>query len=135
MREFASNPYTIWEPQPTATKYDDWIPKETRFNDGSLVAADIGSYQPNPWGLCDMHGNMAEWTRSAYRPYPSDASDRSDKSDGADLRRVVRGGSWRDRPFRSTSAYRLGYPAFQAPFNVTFRVAFEAPVKTAARPK
>ncbi|MBM4030357.1 MAG: hypothetical protein FJ291_01060 [Planctomycetes bacterium] len=148
MREFASNPYTVWEPQRNATKYDDWIPKDTRFNDGFLVAAPIGSYQPNPWGLCDMHGNMAEWTRSAYRPYPTDPSDRSDLSDPSAPRPsslappasslapryVVRGGSWRDRPYRCTSAYRLAYPAFQKPYNVTFRVISEAPVKTAARP-
>ncbi|HPD16392.1 MAG TPA: SUMF1/EgtB/PvdO family nonheme iron enzyme [Planctomycetota bacterium] len=135
MREFASNPYTVWEPQANATKYDDWIPKDTRFNDGHLVAAPIGSYQPNPWGLCDMHGNMAEWTRSEYRPYPSDESDQSDRSDKPAARRVVRGGSWRDRPYRCTSAYRLAYPAFQRPYNVTFRVICETATRTASKPE
>ena len=134
MREFASNPYTVWQPQPNATKYDDWIPKDTRFNDGFLVAAPIGSYKPNPWGLCDMHGNMAEWTRSPYRPYPTDRADQADRSAPAATRYVVRGGSWRDRPYRCTSAYRLAYPAFQRPYNVTFRVISEGgPKKLTAR--
>ncbi|HUT35687.1 MAG TPA: SUMF1/EgtB/PvdO family nonheme iron enzyme [Planctomycetota bacterium] len=138
MREFASNPYTIWQPQPNATKYDDWIPKDTRFNDGYLVAAPIGTYQPNPWGLADMHGNMAEWTRSPHRPYPSDGSVTRHASrvtePAAATRYVVRGGSWRDRPYRCTSAYRLAYPAFQRPYNVTFRIVSEGLVKTAAKP-
>jgi len=134
MREFASNPYTVWQPLRNATKYDDWIPKDTRFNDGYLVAAPIGSYRPNPWGLCDMHGNAAEWTRSPYRPYPSDsaAADAEGKSQMAQ-RFVVRGGSWRDRPYRCTSAWRWGYPAFQKPYNVTFRVVSEGEPKKVAR--
>ena len=35
-----------------------------------MVTANVGRYQPNAWGLCDMIGNAAEWTRTAYRPYP-----------------------------------------------------------------
>jgi formylglycine-generating enzyme required for sulfatase activity len=47
-----------------------WHPKDSRFRDGAIVTANVGSYRPNAWGLCDMHGNAAEWTRSSYRPYP-----------------------------------------------------------------
>ena len=39
--------------------------------------------------------------------------------------RVVRGGSWRDRPTRGTSAYRLPYERYQKVFNVGFRVVIE----------
>ncbi len=39
--------------------------------------------------------------------------------------KVVRGGSWRDRPFRARSAFRLSYPAYQRVFNVGFRVVLE----------
>ena len=52
-----------------------WHPKDGRFNDGALVTATVGSYAPNPWGLCDMIGNAAEWTRSDYGPYPYDPAD------------------------------------------------------------
>jgi len=129
IREMAGNPYTTWEPLANATKYDDWVPHDTRFNDGALVATDVGKYQPNAWGLYDMHGNVAEWTRSLYRPYSSDRSDRSDRPDlsdrSSDERRVARGGGWRDRPIRSRSAARFAYHPYQPVFDVGFRVLAE----------
>ncbi len=62
-------------------------------NDKQSVSAPVGSYQPNPWGLCDMHGNVAEWTSSAYLPYPFRADDPGHTA--LETHRVVRGGSWR----------------------------------------
>jgi formylglycine-generating enzyme required for sulfatase activity len=121
IRKFASNPYTVDQAYPNATKYDDYMPRERRFDDGMLLTCEGGRYRPNPWGLCDMHGNVAEWTLSAYRPYPYDASDGREDVGGTD-RRVVRGGSWRDRPMRSTASYRLGYQRYQRIFNVGFRI-------------
>ena len=37
-------------------------------------------------------------------------------------KRVVRGGSWYDRPYRSTSSFRLPYREYQKVYNVGFRV-------------
>ena len=102
-------------------KYDDWIPKDERFNDGGFVSEDVGRYAANPWGLVDMHGNAAEWTRSAHGPYPyCDDDGRNDVSRGGD--RVVRGGSWRDKPAAARSAGRLPYRPYQPVYNVGFRV-------------
>jgi formylglycine-generating enzyme required for sulfatase activity len=71
-----------------------------------------------------VHGNVWEWTRSALRPYPYDERDgRNDPS--APGKRVVRGGSWYDRPHRCRSAFRLAYPRYQRVFNVGFRVVME----------
>jgi formylglycine-generating enzyme required for sulfatase activity len=102
-----------------------WRPADTRFNDGSRVSASVGAYAPNPWGLHDVHGNVAEWTRSAYRPYPyrNDDGRNHPKADG---KRVVRGGSWYDRPRRCRSAFRQAYRPAQGVYDVGFRIVCDA---------
>jgi formylglycine-generating enzyme required for sulfatase activity len=112
------NPKPVRNPHPLAT----YLPAVFEVNDKTLHLAAPGTYQGNAWGLCDMHGNVAEWTRSLYKPYPYRADDgRNDVAD-TDGPRVVRGGSWHDRPRRARSSFRLAYPAWQQVFNVGFRV-------------
>lgn len=116
--------------QPTITgglehiQLDGSSPADGRFCDNSVVTEPVGSRQPNAWGLCDMHGNAAEWTRSAYRPYPY-RDDDGRNALAPSGRRVVRGGSFFDPPKRCRSAHRLEYPAWQRVFNVGFRVVVE----------
>jgi formylglycine-generating enzyme required for sulfatase activity len=99
---------------------------DRRYNDRAVVTAPVGSFRPNAWGLFDLHGNAAEWTRSEYRPYPY-RDDDGRNAIGSSRRRVVRGGSFYDPPRRSRSAARLDYPAWQRVFNAGFRVVAEAP--------
>ena len=101
-----------------------WRPAITNVNDGFNVSAPVGSYRPNAWGLCDMHGNAAEWTRSAFRPYPW-RDDDGRNSESGDERRVVRGGAWSDRPEQARSSSRLSYPPWRGVYNVGFRVVVE----------
>lgn len=59
--------------------------------------AAVGSYPggASPDGLLNMSGNIWEWTRSHYQPYPYRRDDgREDLAAGEDVRRVVRGGSF-----------------------------------------
>ncbi len=123
LREFAFDTYINPRVLPNPNKFDDWIPRDQRFDDGGLVSMDVGGYKPNAWGLHDMHGNVWEWTRSVFRPYP--LSDNASDPAAADARRVVRGGSWYDRPKRCTASFRLDYPPYQPAFNVGFRVVME----------
>jgi formylglycine-generating enzyme required for sulfatase activity len=103
------------------------IPSVLKFDDQAIGTADVASYAANAWGLYDVHGNAAEWTRSAYRPYPYDAEDGRNElePDRANQKRVVRGGSFCDRPTRCRSARRWAYPAWQAVHDVGFRIVVE----------
>ncbi len=103
---------------------DGEVPQRQVVDDGAVVTAAVGSYIPNVWGLCDLAGNAAEWTRSAAAAYPyADGDGRNDVS--VAVRRVVRGGSFYDPPNRCGPAIRLDYPAWQRVFNVGFRVVCE----------
>ncbi len=103
------------------TALPPWRPAETRFDDGRRVSAPVGSFRPNSWGLHDMHGNVAEWTLSAYRPYPFDGFGQGGDVEASN-RKTVRGGSWRTRPRRARSSFRLHYRAWQPVCDVGFRV-------------
>jgi len=103
------------------------IPAVMQFDDQAIGTTDVASYQANAWGLYDVHGNAAEWTRSAYRSYPYDAGDgRNDVAlETSSEKRVVRGGSFYDRPKRCRSSHRLAFPAWQGVHNVGFRIVVE----------
>ncbi len=132
LREFADNPYQVYAPLADATPYDDWIPRDNRFNDNVLVTAPVGQYQANAFGLHDMHGNVWEWTRPT-----ANTEMLADTYGSAGSGKVVaRGGSWYDRPKRATASYRIAYEPWQMVFNVGFRIiisADEKPTKIAQR--
>lgn len=86
--------------------------------------APVGSMQcPEcPYGLSDMAGNVWEWTRSPYQPYPYDESDDRTGLD-ADALWVMRGGAFNDGLRNLRAAERGGAdPGVRRPF-IGFRVA------------
>ena len=111
------NPQPMRNPN---TTYDFEL-KDPRSDDNTLFLSEVGTFKPNAWGLFDMHGNAAEWTRSDYKPYPYEEPGKRSTEE----RKVIRGGSWHDRPFRCTSSWRLGFPVWQQVYNVGFRVIVE----------
>lgn len=72
-------------------------------------------------GLSDMAGNVWEWTRSPYQPYPYDESD--DRANlGQDALWVMRGGGFADGPQLIRTTARGGAePGARRPF-IGFRV-------------
>ena len=68
----------------------------------------VDSFQPNPWGLYQVHGNVWDWVEDcwneSYQGAPSDGS--AWTSSGVCGRRVVRGGSWVNVPRILRSANR-----------------------------
>jgi len=75
----------------------------------------------SPYGAEDMSGNVWEWTRSAYGPYPYE-SKRENLSAPKDTARVLRGGSFNYEVNYVRCAYRFGsYPYF-FDWNLGFRL-------------
>jgi formylglycine-generating enzyme required for sulfatase activity len=76
---------------------------------------EVGKKKPNPWGLYDIYGNVAEWCLDEYKKeyYGSLPADKLTlepvKVPGPDrFPNVARGGSWADDPARLRSAVRRG---------------------------
>jgi formylglycine-generating enzyme required for sulfatase activity len=71
-----------------------------------------GASDRSPYGCAEMAGNVSEWTRSLFRPYPYSATD-GREDENASGERVTRGGSWFKPPIRSRCAARgLSDPTF-----------------------
>ena len=113
------------QPIPNPTPFEDYMPKDARFNDGAMLLTAGSRYRANIWGLYDMHGNAAEWTLSTYKAYPYVETDGRNAATPTG-KKVVRGGSWEDRPKTARSAYRLAYEPWQCVYNVGFRVVMTA---------
>jgi len=73
----------------------------------------VGTKQPNPWGLYDMHGNVYEWvidgySAEGYPVQPGESVSGFLVMPTAIYPRVARGGSWTDDADWCRSAHRHG---------------------------
>lgn len=87
----------------------------------------------NPWGLCDVHGNVYEWTETGFGPYPDAPADgapmRDPRGDPTAFTRVMRGGSvWMPAVILRSSS-RIDFPPFMRFVDAGFR-----PVRAVGRP-
>ena len=98
-----------------------WGRVDGGYSDSARFSIPGGRYKPNAWGLADMHGNVAEWTRTDYRAYPYVDTDGRNELNLVNPK-VVRGGSWNDKFQYCRSASRLQFPPHQPVYNVGFRI-------------
>lgn len=91
--------------------------------------APVGSFDPNAWGLHDMHGNASEWVQDCWNEsYVGAPNGGSAWESGNCRRRVERGGSWVYILWNTGSSGRLyeGAPN-RYRTNLGFRIARTLP--------
>jgi len=123
----------------TTTKFntgESLFPKQANF-EGRVISSGnidysgligkvvpVGSYNPNSWGLYDMHGNVNEWCSDIYGIYNSEPQTNPIGAAFGEGR-VVRGGSYESSDMQCRSAYRNVVIPTYCYTNLGFRVAFK----------
>jgi len=94
------------------------------YTDKYWGPAPVASFAPNPFGIYDIGGNVAEWVddcwHESYLRAPADGS--AWVNPGCALR-VLRGGFWASSPEQARSAYRLSAKPDRRDARVGFRIA------------
>jgi formylglycine-generating enzyme required for sulfatase activity len=89
---------------------------------------EVGTFQPNPFGLYDMHGNVYEWVQDCKRDTQEGQPPNGAAYEVEDCAsRVVRGGAWFNSAFDIMSVVRDGGDPVDRVNFFGFRVARTIP--------
>lgn len=114
---------------------DDPVCETDAQNGASFFGCDqnrawpVASFQPNSFGLYDMHGNAWEWVEDCYAPYEASPATDPTAQDGGEracLTHVLRGGSWDSPPSALRSSNRAAGSSRARRGDTGFRVARSA---------
>jgi len=121
-----------------AGAFCDWLSSETGRSYSLPTEAQweytcrAGAGNGRAWGVEQMPGNIAEWTRTTYRPYPYEPGDGRDDA-SVPGRKVVRGAKALGAPGSKRDTYRLSYHEWHGVWDVGFRIICEDETPTPER--
>ena len=109
-----------------ADKNKDFPWRDRNADGGYKYVAPVGSYEPNPYGLYDMAGNVLEWVRDYYgEDYYRFTPEVDPEGPGHGENRVMKGGEWTFGPVNLRCAFRGWSRPDVATQNFGFRVIIE----------
>ena len=128
-RADVKNKYHFWWEDPSTNYSGSVAPLWYNSTSGATIEdrqiRPVGQYQPNPWGLKDMHGNVSEWVLDTYDEYFYRMSAATNpvctKAQGPG---VIRGGSVDNSLFLCRNGGRTSIDHTLAHGRIGFRVYF-----------
>ena len=122
-----------WDPTTHTARIYPWgdafDPDRCNTSEGARGrTSPVGSYPAgaSPCGAMDMTGNVWEWTRSIYRPYPFGSHDTA-RSEQDLQNPALRGGSWGSDARGARSAFRYDNDPNNANNSIGFRLIVQTP--------
>ena len=118
-----------------AKAFCDWLSSQTGRSYSLPTEAQweytcrAGAGSGRAWGVEQMPGNVAEWTRTTYRPFPYESNDGRDDA-SLQGRKVIRGAKALGAPGSKRDTYRLSYNWWHGVWDVGFRIICEDEVPT-----
>ncbi|MDR1867596.1 MAG: SUMF1/EgtB/PvdO family nonheme iron enzyme [Treponema sp.] len=95
--------------------------RHARFNSNRGQTVSVGTFEPNAWGIFDMHGNVWEWCWDWYGSYERDEQVNPSGPDSG-RGRVARGGSYGNYAQLVRSANRASFSATSRLKTLGFRL-------------
>ncbi|HBJ34180.1 MAG TPA: hypothetical protein DDZ51_05330 [Planctomycetaceae bacterium] len=101
-----------------------------RFDDREMKLEPVDAFEANPFGLYNVHGNIAEWCSDWFDPefYTSSPADDPTGPDSGS-RKVIRGGGYSNPPFSATSYWRMSYEPETRSSSIGLRPVIELPTR------
>ncbi len=87
------------------------FPVKTRYDDGFVHSAPVGSFPANIFGVFDLEGNVLEWCSDWYGPdYYKNSAKNNPQGAAKGNYKIIRGASWNRSGDYLRSTYRSWYP-------------------------
>jgi formylglycine-generating enzyme required for sulfatase activity len=96
------------DPWPWGTQED--VAQRANISESGIEhVSSVGSFAPNPIGLCDMAGNAWQWMDNGYESEDRSMNTRINADEELPHHPALRGASWPSSPHRARCSSRDGY--------------------------